>query len=133
MITRKCLIDGRDLPPTRKKYCSDRCATRGAWIAKYGLSSEDYATLLGESKCVICGRKMRRVHVDHDHKLGIVRGLVCSLCNRKVLTVIQTPIQAFNLLQYLVNPPASQIDGKERKVGAVITARDLTKRRRYYR
>ncbi|MGJ3559613.1 endonuclease domain-containing protein [Streptomyces sp. INA 01156] len=36
--------------------------------------------------CAICGQTRRyRLDVDHDHKTGLVRGLTCRLCNRRVL------------------------------------------------
>jgi hypothetical protein len=56
----------------------------------YGLSKEAYNTLL-ESQggvCAICrgpqvnGRK--RLDVDHDHRTGRVRGLLCGFCNRAI-------------------------------------------------
>lgn len=55
----------------------------------YGLSEKDYAALLTVQKggCAICfsappvvGR-VKHLHVDHDHKTGGVRGLLCSRCN----------------------------------------------------
>jgi hypothetical protein len=32
-------------------------------------------------KCLICGRKMTSPQVDHDHKTGKYRGILCIPCN----------------------------------------------------
>lgn len=61
---------------------------------KYGLSQEDFDSML-ESQgyaCKICKSDIERtisqshtektLVVDHDHKTGVVRGLLCSKCNR---------------------------------------------------
>jgi hypothetical protein len=34
-----------------------------------------------KGKCKICGDKMKRPNVDHDHKTGLYRGLLCIPCN----------------------------------------------------
>jgi hypothetical protein len=51
---------------------------------KYGMTMEQYeemASLQGW-KCAICGRnKDTRLHVDHCHKTGKVRRLLCNSCN----------------------------------------------------
>lgn len=34
-----------------------------------------------KGKCKICRKEMKRPHVDHDHKTGKYRGLLCVSCN----------------------------------------------------
>lgn len=50
---------------------------------RYGLSVEEYRDLLvGQAgRCLICLRADRELVVDHDHKTGRVRGLLCQPCN----------------------------------------------------
>ena len=47
---------------------------------------EEYLVLKEKQNntCAICYRppKTRSLHVDHDHKTGKIRGLLCFLCNR---------------------------------------------------
>jgi len=53
----------------------------------YGITLDDYDEMLFEQggKCVICGISenylKRNLDVDHDHKTGKVRGLLCIKCN----------------------------------------------------
>ena len=51
----------------------------------YGLSPEDVQALLAKQSgvCAICQGTMegRKLHIDHDHAKGKVRGLLCDLCN----------------------------------------------------
>ncbi len=53
---------------------------------KYGLSEDTYKQMLESqnAKCKICRlspAKGKRLHVDHCHKTGKVRGLLCAQCN----------------------------------------------------
>ena len=49
---------------------------------KYRLDPDVYDRMVieQEGRCLICGEPSDLV-VDHDHKTGEVRGLLCSLCN----------------------------------------------------
>ncbi len=57
-------------------------------LRQYGLSYEQYEKMLWDQNglCAICGRRQskaqsERLHVDHDHKTGAVRALLCMPCN----------------------------------------------------
>lgn len=57
---------------------------------KYGLTLRQYEEMRRRQKnrCKICRRppkKHRRHNVDHDHKTGRVRGLLCFVCNHRLL------------------------------------------------
>jgi hypothetical protein len=53
----------------------------------YGITIEDYNFLfnLQSGCCAICGKhqsaEKKRLHVDHDHATGKIRGLLCVNCN----------------------------------------------------
>jgi len=50
---------------------------------KYVLTVEQYENMIMRQKglCAICGMKMEKPFVDHDHKTGLVRALLCIQCN----------------------------------------------------
>ena len=68
------------------KTCSD-LKERHRNLKKYGLSEEDYIQLCKTQnyKCKICGvsetELQKKLCIDHDHKTGKVRGLLCNNCN----------------------------------------------------
>lgn len=58
---------------------------------RYGITLEDYNRMLQsqDGKCKICesekaGNKEQNFAVDHCHKTGIVRGLLCIKCNARL-------------------------------------------------
>lgn len=52
---------------------------------KFDLTPEQYESMLEQQNggCAICGKPpgTRRLAVDHDHKTGAVRALLCGNCN----------------------------------------------------
>lgn len=72
------------------------------------LTVEERAAMLEqqEGKCAVCGTEesslKRRLAVDHDHKTGIIRGLLCDTCNYRVVSVVEnTPHLLDAAKQYL--------------------------------
>jgi hypothetical protein len=55
-----------------------------------GVTDEDYERMLEAQggHCALCPStpKTKRLHVDHNHRTGTVRGLLCFRCNRGLPT-----------------------------------------------
>lgn len=76
---------------------------------KYGLTVGEYYELLEHQGgvCAICGSasskrsKSGRLFVDHDHKTGRVRGLLCHRCNLAVGWHEDDPSRADAIRTYL--------------------------------
>lgn len=59
------------------------------WKRRYGITPEDYERMAKEQNncCAICSQpvenltKRDKLCIDHDHKTGKVRGLLCGGCN----------------------------------------------------
>ncbi len=59
-----------------------------ARLARYKLTEAEFQSLLSSQQghCALCSskvanRKGGRLYIDHDHKTGRVRGLLCTACN----------------------------------------------------
>ncbi|MFE2997971.1 endonuclease VII domain-containing protein [Nocardia sp. NPDC059246] len=85
----------------------------------YGLTPDEYWELYEaqEGCCYICGRfrakDRKKLSVDHCHKTGRVRGLLCQQCNRDVLGHFRDDVTAFERgRDYLINPPAFAVIGE---------------------
>lgn len=53
----------------------------------YGLTPADYDFLVSVQggRCAICDKAdSKGLHVDHDHRTGLVRGLLCGRCNKGI-------------------------------------------------
>ncbi len=73
-------------------------------IRKYGVDLAAYEKMLSnqKGKCAICGKEQERAFdVDHDHKTGRVRGLLCSNCNRMLGHAQDNPQKLIAASKYL--------------------------------
>ena len=68
---------------SHKKMINKRIWKRNLKI-RYGITEDNYKELLKKQvgKCAICDKKEAILNIDHNHKTGRVRGLLCGSCNR---------------------------------------------------
>lgn len=102
-----CRFCGGEKPPGNRVYCSAACkhegqSRRDLEISErrrdtrlkelYGISLARYKEILAAQGggCAICGAKQKpgapALSVDHDHKTGALRGILCPRCNERLLT-----------------------------------------------
>lgn len=109
------------------KRDADRARSHGRRVATiYGITVEFYWELyeFQGGMCFICERaygKTKRLAVDHDHSCDqghpkdkacnlCVRGLLCTMCNRKIVGHLRDDPAAFRRgADYLENPPARRL------------------------
>lgn len=90
-----CQLDGKRQAweRYRNKEKSKIIARKGNWRRRYGIIEEEYRSILEKQNnvCAICkkqetrkvrGGGKRNFSVDHCHKTGKVRGLLCDACNK---------------------------------------------------
>ena len=80
------------------------------WRRKFGLTQADYDALYVSQSgcCAICGileaetgGRWKRLCVDHDHKTGGIRGLLCPKCNLAMGLLGDNPKIIKEILVYL--------------------------------
>lgn len=78
--------EGRKRSKSRLKNQKKRNRTRD-YLSKYGITQKDYNKYfkIQRGECAICHIHQKdlkqKLCVDHDHKTGKVRGLLCKKCN----------------------------------------------------
>ena len=81
---------------------------------KYNTTPEEYDALLERQGggCAICGKrpKKKRLHIDHNHSNGQIRGLLCFHCNY----ILVAAVERFRLL---VPITMLYLDGRLQHIG----------------
>jgi len=72
----------------------------------YGITIEQYDEMVRKNggRCMACGQKptgKKGLHVDHDHKTGKFRGLLCFHCNTALGMARDDPKTLLKLFIYL--------------------------------
>jgi len=70
--------------------------------SNYGMSVEEYNAIVmaQEHKCAICERT-KKLYVDHCHKTGKVRQLLCHSCNVAIGLLQEDPNVMLKAIEYL--------------------------------
>jgi len=111
-----------------KKYCSNVCMNKfnkrnyyqnnkDKWeenwkrrtinrrLKQFGITEEEYTEMVvsQDGKCDICGQhpSKKSLCVDHDHKTGKVRGLLCDKCNTGIGNLEDNITYLKNSIKYL--------------------------------
>lgn len=104
---------------TRCRACASLASHRRRVEAQYEWpEGASYDTLyqLQNGECAICRNRPRRYRlaVDHDHHTGMVRGLLCRVCNQDLLGAAHHSAQILlNAAYYLTSPPANMVGSRQ--------------------
>lgn len=84
----------------------------------YGLAPGEYEKVLvyQEGNCFICKKppkEGKNLHVDHDHKSALTRGLLCWIDNTALGKFRDNAFRLENALEYVLHPPATVALGRE--------------------
>lgn len=115
-ICKKCSVikarEWREKNPDagKERYQKEKLQVRERHLLrKYGMSLTQYEKLLSSQgrKCAICGKTELSqyksvLHVDHCHKTGAIRGLLCRGCNHILGTVDDDPEILLKAIAYLL-------------------------------
>lgn len=97
---------------SRCKACASLAAHERRVESTYGISPETYKEIFKRQggRCAICRNKPATIRfaVDHDHKSGEVRGILCKRCNHDLLGGGHDDIAVlWRAVEYLLFPPAT--------------------------
>lgn len=103
------------MTPEEKK----RRAKNSHLVRRFGITLIEYEAFLAyqNGTCALCPSvpNVRALAVDHDHKSGAIRGLLCLRCNKyKVGNLSLDTVN--DIRQYLLFPPADDFFGTRRFV-----------------
>lgn len=94
----------------RKRYIKSGNARAGRLTRRYGVSIKEYSEILASQNnvCAICSSlepkgRYSSFNIDHDHKTGKVRGLLCSNCNMGIGSFREDVEVIKKVISYLSN------------------------------
>lgn len=104
-----------------QKYYSDnrqscyRRTSHNRWVKNLGVTADEYDLIMSDHKgrCDLCGTdEPRGPHgrfaLDHCHRTGLLRGVLCTRCNTVLGHCEDDPDLLRNAISYLKRPPRTQ-------------------------
>jgi hypothetical protein len=87
---------------------------------EYGITPDEYDARLQEQvmRCAICSQPFGdslSPHVDHDHRTGVFRGVLCGSCNRAIGLMGDDPDRLLAASAYLLEAARGAL--RQRKEG----------------
>ena len=73
-------------------------------LRTYGISKETFDEIfiyIQKKRCMICGKLIEKYQVDHNHKTGEFRGLLCINCNTGIGSLKENPFIFIRTIKYL--------------------------------
>lgn len=87
----------------KQKWCRTCVPNKNsrAIMRRYNISLPEYTSILmrTDGKCPIC-RSRKACAVDHCHRTGKIRGILCNFCNM-ILSVVENPELLKSAQEYL--------------------------------
>lgn len=107
-LNRLCSSCGEPISVARRKdaeHCSDMCKSLARTHRRYGMTWQELMTLREQNgTCGICDTDAwgsRGPNIDHDHKTGRIRGVLCSSCNTGLGCFQDDPTRLRSAADYL--------------------------------
>lgn len=108
-VCRKSFITSNPRWKRCSKGCTDEWRTTeyNKYIYPYGITSKDYNELFKtqEGRCKFCRKHQSelktKLNIDHCHKTGKVRGLLCNQCNQALGLLKENKDTIKRMLEYL--------------------------------
>lgn len=113
-VKRRCQPCGRHVEKMRARaWRANNVDVRrdkaAALKRKYNMGIDDYEAMvfLQDSKCLVCDCVADVLVVDHCHETGVVRGLLCNLCNTGMGQLRDSAELLRSAARYLDTSPAA--------------------------
>jgi phage terminase large subunit-like protein len=90
---------------TAKKHNKTRKFLDTKLKRNYGISLDSFEKMIEacSNRCQICGDPFKsRPPIDHDHKTGVARGLLCRRCNAGIGMFLDNPELLKSAIKYLI-------------------------------